>query len=146
LVDRRSLLPDLFNEEEIVVFDDLKDAREKIDHFLWDEKGRRQYAEKAHRRVLKEHTYDLRMKELLGTLYEQGLEVRRPDLDHGKETGGSLPPELRQYVSHSSSPSVPRLEEIVERIRRKKEVTWEDRVFLTLMAFKEEAGCKISSW
>jgi spore maturation protein CgeB len=146
LVDRRSLLPDLFDEEEIVVFDDLKEAKEKIEHFLGDEKDRRRYAEKAHQRVLREHTYNLRMKEMLGTLYEQGLEVRRRDLGEGEKKGGSLPPELREYVSQSSNHSIPELEEIVEMIRRKKEVTWEDRVFLTLMAFKEEAGCKISSW
>jgi spore maturation protein CgeB len=146
LVDRRSLLPDLFNEQEIVVFDDLKDAKEKIDHFLSDEKDRRRYAEKAHQRVLREHTYSLRMKELLGTLYEQGLEGRRAEFGHGQERGETFPPELREYLCQYSNHSVPDLEEIVRAIRRKKEVTWEDRVFLTLMAFKEEAGCKISSW
>jgi spore maturation protein CgeB len=146
LVDRRSLLPDLFNEQEIVVFDDLKDAKEKIDHFLGDEKARCRYAEEAHQRVLREHTYSLRMKELLGTLYERGLERRRPGLGHGQKTDESFPPELREYLSQYSSHSVPELEEIVGAIRKKKEVTWEDRVFLTLMAFKEEAGCKISSW
>jgi spore maturation protein CgeB len=146
LVDRRSLLPDLFNEQELVVFDDLKEAREKIDHFLGDENERRRYAEKAYQRVLREHTYDLRMKELIGTLYEQGLEGRRPGPGPGRGTEESFPAELCVYLSPSSDHSVPELEEIVEMIRRKKEVTWEDRVFLTLIAFKEEAGCKISSW
>jgi len=146
LVDRRSLLPDLFNEQELVVFDDLKDAREKIEHFLGDPHERRRYAERAYQRVLKEHTYDLRLKELIGTLYEQGLEGGRREIGPGRRRDESFPPELRAYLSPSSNHSVPELEEIVEMIRRKKEITWEDRVFLTLMAFKEEAGCKISSW
>jgi spore maturation protein CgeB len=146
LVDRRSLLPDLFNEQELVVFDGLKDAREKIDHFLGDEKERRRYAERAYQRVLREHTYDLRMKELIGILYEQGLEGRRAERGSDRGRDESFPPELRTYLSPSSNHAVPELEEIVEMIRGKKEVTWEDRVFLTLMAFKEEAGCKISSW
>jgi hypothetical protein len=34
---------------------------------------------------------------------------------------------------------------VVAMIRNKKEVSWEDRLFLTLMAFKEEAECRISS-
>ena len=38
------------------------------------------------------------------------------------------------------------LEEVVAMIGEKKQLSWEDRVFLTLMAFKEEAGCRISSW
>ena len=58
----------------------------------------------------------------------------------------SCPPELREYLSPFSDRSLPELEEVVAMIGEKKQLGWEDRVFLTLMAFKEEAGCKISSW
>ena len=145
LVDRRSLLGELFNEEEIVVFDDLKDAREKILHYLDHEEERLEYAHRGRERVLKEHTYDLRMKELLGTLYEAGLEGTRPRRDPVEEFDRSCPIELREYLARFSSGAVPELEEVVSKIREQAKVTREDRVFLTLMAFKEEAGCKISS-
>ena len=42
--------------------------------------------------------------------------------------------------------SLPELEEVVAMIAEKKQLSREDRVFLTLLAFKEEAGCRISSW
>jgi spore maturation protein CgeB len=146
LVDRRSLLPEVFGEQEIAVFDDVKDGREKIRYFLDREQDRREFAEKGRRRVLKEHTYSLRMKELLGTLYELGMEGNRRKTVQRERVDASCPPELREYLAPFSGPSLPELEEVVAMIGEKKQLSWEDRVFLTLMAFKEEAGCRISSW
>jgi spore maturation protein CgeB len=146
LVDRRSLLPEVFNEQEIVVFEDLKDAREKIRHFLDREDVRNEFAERGRRRVLREHTYTLRMKELLGTLYELGMEGKTEKVDRGKREDASCPPELEEYLAPFSGRPLPELEEVVAMIGEKRELSWEDRVFLTLMAFKEEAGCRISSW
>jgi spore maturation protein CgeB len=146
LVDRRSLLPEVLSEEEVVVFEDLKDGREKIRHFLDRDRDRLEYAEKGRRRVLAEHTYSLRMKELLGTLYELGIKGTRKDAAHEATEGVSWPPELRDYLAPFSGRPLPELEEVVAMIGEKKELNYQDRVFLTLMAFKEEAGCKISSW
>jgi spore maturation protein CgeB len=145
-VDRRSLLPEVFGEQEIAVFEDVKDGREKIRYFLDREQDRREFAEKGRRRVLKEHTYSLRMKELLGTLYELGMEGNRRKTVQRERVDASCPPELREYLAPFSGPSLPELEEVVAMIGEKKQLSWEDRVFLTLMAFKEEAGCRISSW
>jgi spore maturation protein CgeB len=146
LVDRRNLLPEVFSEQEIVVFEDLKDGREKIRHYLDRGQDRREFAEKGRRRVLTEHTYSLRMKELLGTLYELGMKGERRNAAHGERVDALCPPELREYLSPFSGRSLPALEEVVAMIGEKKQLSWEDRVFLTLMAFKEEAGCRISSW
>lgn len=145
LVDRRSLLPELFTDEELVVFDDLKDAKEKVRYFLDHESDRCLYAERGRMRVLRDHTYPLRMKELLGILYEEGLEAPNSDRGRGEEREAFCPPDLRAYLSEFCDQSIPELEELVAMIRKRKELRWEDRVFLTLMAFKEEAGCKISS-
>lgn len=130
LVDRRALLEEVFAPGEIAVFENLKDARQKIRHFLEHQDEREAYGRRGRRRVLEEHTYDLRMRELIGVLYANGLESRH---ERG-ETG------CRDGRAHAGE-----LEEIVAQIRTKTEVTWEDRVFLTLMAFKEEAGCRASS-
>jgi spore maturation protein CgeB len=146
LVDRRSLLVELFTDEELVVFHDLKDAKEKIHHFLDHEKDRRLYAERARLRVLKEHTYPLRMQELLGILYEEGMEAPHREQDGGEAGDASCPPELRAYLSEFSGEAIPDLEKLVAMIQKKDVLCWEDRLFLTLMAFKEEASCKISSW
>ncbi len=146
LVDKRSMLPEVFDDREVVVFEGLKDAREKIDHFLDREEERLAFAERGRRRVLAEHTYLLRMKELLGTLFEHGFQGRSREKGRGRGEAASCPPELREYLAPFAAGPFPELEEVVRLIGEKKQLCWEDRVFLTLMAFKEEAGCRISSW
>ena len=65
LVDRRSLLGELFKEDELETFSDIGELRDKIDHYLKDGPGRNSFAQKARQRVLAEHTYQARMEELL---------------------------------------------------------------------------------
>jgi spore maturation protein CgeB len=68
LVDRRSLLGELFAEDELETFSDIGELRGKIDHYLNDAQGRNCFAHKARQRVLAEHTYQVRMDELLATM------------------------------------------------------------------------------
>ncbi len=146
LVDKRSMLREVFTDQEVAVFEGLRDAKEQIRYFLDHEEDRLAVAERGRRRVLSEHTYVLRMKELLGTLYEQGFQgsLREPG-PHG-DVNAPVPSELKEYLEPFSGQPLPELEAVVETIAQKKQLCWEDRVFLTLMAFKEEAGCRISSW
>ena len=69
LVDRRSLMPELFNLEgpdaELVVFDAIEECSDMIHDWLYDDAGRIQIAERARGRVLAEHTYVHRMRTLL---------------------------------------------------------------------------------
>ena len=65
LVDRRSLLADLFTEDELVTFGDLSDLRDKINHYLTNPEQRLAIARKGRDRVMIEHTYQSRMEELL---------------------------------------------------------------------------------
>ena len=74
------------------------------------------------------------------------MEGSRRNAGRGRQVDTSCPPELREYLAPFSGRSLPELEEVVALIEEKKQIGWEDRVFLTLMAFKEEAGCRISSW
>jgi len=68
LVDRRSLLPDLFAEDELETFGSLPELRDKIDHFLADPEAGQASAAKSRARVLAEHTYQARMEELLALM------------------------------------------------------------------------------
>jgi len=68
LVDRRSLLDELFADDELETFSSLPELREKIDHYMQDEPGRRRLADKGRQRVLAEHTYRHRMEELLAVM------------------------------------------------------------------------------
>lgn len=68
LVDRRGLLPELFEPGELATFGDLEELREKIDRYLADEPGRQALATQGRERVLAEHTYERRIEELLATM------------------------------------------------------------------------------
>lgn len=68
LVDRRALLPELFDEGELETFGCLDEAREKISRFLADPEERRQVAGRGMARVLAEHTYEHRMAELVALM------------------------------------------------------------------------------
>ena len=74
LVDERSLLPDLFATNELVRFTAVAEVPSLIRTWLNDVSGRRAIAEAARRRVLAQHTYEHRMRELLAT-----IGVHQPD-------------------------------------------------------------------
>ncbi|MDR1242920.1 MAG: glycosyltransferase [Deltaproteobacteria bacterium] len=65
LVDERTLLPELFAEDEIGSFSTLEDLKNKLDYYLQRPEEREAIAERGRARVLKEHTYQARMKTLL---------------------------------------------------------------------------------
>ncbi len=70
LVDERSELFGLFDvEKELITFKDSKDLMGKIDHYLKFPKERKNIAAASRARVLKEHTFSHRMKELLIQIY-----------------------------------------------------------------------------
>jgi spore maturation protein CgeB len=66
LVDRRSLLPELFGEDELAQFGDLAELRDGLAFFLAHPEARAGYAARARERALREHTYARRLETLLG--------------------------------------------------------------------------------
>jgi spore maturation protein CgeB len=68
LVDRRSLLGELFTEGEMEQFGTLPELRDLIDHYLHHPHERAGFADRGRRRVLAEHTYDRRMEEFLALI------------------------------------------------------------------------------
>ena len=65
LVDERSLLPELFADDELATFRSMDELKDKIDYYLSHEEERQALAEKSQARVLKDHTYRQRMAALL---------------------------------------------------------------------------------
>ena len=66
LVDKRTLMPDeAFDEGELAHFENLEDLDRKIGYFLAHPEERESYVEKARARVLKYHTYEVRMQSLI---------------------------------------------------------------------------------
>ncbi len=68
LSDDRSLMPELFADDEVVRFKQAADVPALIGRWLSDAPGRRKVAEAARARVLREHTYRHRAQELLSTI------------------------------------------------------------------------------
>ncbi len=104
LADRRPALEGLFEAgEEIIVFDDMGDLRSKAAYYLDDPEERNRIAERGRQRVLREHTYENRMKEMLEVIAARGL--RQPRwLEEGdglqgliREAGSDA--ELGKYLS-----------------------------------------------
>jgi spore maturation protein CgeB len=65
LVDRRSLMPEAFDDGELAHFESLEDLDRKIGHFLAHPEERDSYVERARARVLRDHTYEVRMQSLI---------------------------------------------------------------------------------
>ncbi len=65
IVDKRLLLHELFAPDELVTFDSADELVSLIKNFLTNDQARQEYASKAYRRAIKEHTYLHRMKTLL---------------------------------------------------------------------------------
>jgi spore maturation protein CgeB len=69
LVDNRSLLAELFSEDELVTFENESELKDKIKYFLSNPHERIPYIENAYRKVISEHTYAHRVKSMLEYMY-----------------------------------------------------------------------------
>ncbi len=98
-------------ESELPTYKDLRELRSKIDHYLEHPEERKEIAEKARKRALKDHTYEKRAQQMLDLILEEygtrilrkGIRVQHtmeeaasrigPDTELGKYLG-SLPADL----------------------------------------------------
>ncbi len=86
LVDRRSLLEELFVEgSELVVYDDIEDLRNKIEYYRQHPGEREEIANAGYQRVMRDHTYTRRMEQLLAEVAR-----RYPDLFRQAESPNSV--------------------------------------------------------
>ena len=116
LVDERTLLPGLFTSDEVVSFPHSEDVPQLIRRWLADKDGRRCSAEASRRRVLKDHTYQHRVKELLTTV---GLS--QPDRIGSILRGDRLVSGLKERVT-----SVPELIPLLDRFPMGQRVELKD--------------------
>ena len=80
LVDRRGLMPELFGDDELAMFDSMEELKEKISYYKNRPEERKAMAAKARTRALAEHTYAIRMQRLLDFVRERipGFGRRKP--------------------------------------------------------------------
>ena len=97
LVDRRSLMPEAFAEDELATFGSMAELQEKIDYYLAHAEEREAIAQRGQARVLREHTYGARMQSLLDFVAERLPGWPRPRATVQAAEG--LPPELAQDIA-----------------------------------------------
>jgi spore maturation protein CgeB len=138
LVDRRSLLAELFSDGEMAQFESLRELRERIDYYLERPQERRCFAEAGRKRVLAEHTYDRRMEELLALiLVENGemaekLRLRREGYSLLHEETGSQEG-LNELLNRLPEGAAPNLENIYSALRvGEGELSRAEKIFLAL--------------
>lgn len=146
LSDERSLFPDLFTDQEVVRFRRVEDVPTLIRTWLSDPDRRRAVAEAARRRVMRDHTYAHRMKELLAS-----IGVRHPDrigtLLHGNRNAGALAaraasvPELFTLLRQFPPGQRVELKDVADRIRATgagRELKREELLVLLLDSYRAE--------
>lgn len=146
LVDERSLLPDLFADNEMVRFTAVAEIPSLIRTWLVDVSGRRTIAEAARRRVLAQHTYEHRMRELLAT-----IGVHQPDrtgaIVRGDHNAGVLTqradasPELAALLRRFPTDQRVELQDVAAQIKAKgvgHELAREELLILMLDSYRAE--------
>jgi spore maturation protein CgeB len=141
LVDRRSGLEGLFEvNEELIVFDDLDDLREKISYYLNHPDERDEIIQKGRDRLQRDHTYENRMKEMLKYIEEKGFEPseRAGDGEEAKrmikEAGADT--ELGKYLSIFAGRDRVKLPDIIEEINSGDgDVSKPEKMFLLMREF-----------
>ncbi|MBE0603590.1 MAG: glycosyltransferase [Deltaproteobacteria bacterium] len=141
LVDSRSGLPGFFRVgEEVACFDDLDDLRAKIVRYLADPEERKAVAERGRRRVLRDHTYERRMEEMIWFMIRSGLRLpwreMREREDPGRLVGKAGPDtELGLYLARFAGARSLKLKDVVREIRSGGgDLSRVERIFLAMEA------------
>lgn len=147
LVDDRSLCAELFTPEEMIRFSRVEEVRPAIEKWLADPDGRQASAEAARQRVLREHTYEHRMKDLLAH-----IGVQQPDrvgaVLAGHRAAASLvqraagTPELAGMLSRFPAGQRVELKDVAAHIRARKAgqaLAREELLILMLDSYRAES-------
>lgn len=117
LVDQRKYLPEKFQlNSEVITFSSLQDFREKAFYYLEKPEERRRIADAARQRVLKEHTYENRMQEMLGVIASRDA--------NWLPKGGGLPT-AEEIIQQEGNPDS-ELSKIMQRFVNRGPLTLED--------------------
>jgi spore maturation protein CgeB len=146
LVDKRSLLPELFTSDEVSCFQRTEDVPQLIRRWLADSDARRAFAEASRRRVLQHHTYRHRMQDLLAMLglHQPG---RIGSILRGERSAGGLTeratavPELVPLLSRFPSGQRVELKDLAADIRARapgRQLDREELLILMLDSYRAE--------
>ncbi|WP_432736319.1 CgeB family protein [Maridesulfovibrio sp. FT414] len=120
LVDRRTLMEDAFTEGELAHFDSLEDLDHKIRYFLANPEERQAYASRGRERVLRDHTYTVRMQSLIdftAETYPQWPAARSNDDVFGPDFPEELKNDTMQLIKKLGLPVKVGFDDLVKAVR-----------------------------
>jgi spore maturation protein CgeB len=123
LVDRRSLLPELFADDEMATFGSMEELFQKIDYFLAHPEEREGFAARARTRVLRDHTYVRRMQTLIDFIAAKrpGWPAERDvPADWATELDEDLRSELKELLGRLQLPLTSSFKDVVWAIRQQR--------------------------
>jgi len=141
LVDKRSLLSEIFIEdEEIVTFQSIEELKNKIDYYLIHEEERRAIAERGRKKVLEKHTYQHRIKQMLETIISGNDNFRKKIISQNEQNQAIFEAindkELEAFLTEIPMNQKNSLTFMAELIRNKKsDVKKHEGIIMTLETF-----------
>jgi len=147
LVDFRKDLPEQFEpERELVTFRDAREIAPLIRHYLDHPAERKQIANAGRERVLRDHTYDLRMTSALDYIFSH--ETTRASRRHPNHIDNLLieakdKPDLVALLETLKGRGVVTLDDIIEQIKQSDgDLTDAETIFLLMYEFRRWAAEK----
>jgi spore maturation protein CgeB len=142
LVDERQCLGELFDtKSELATFSSTRELPAKIDYFLANPDQRSSIAQRARERVLRQHTYEHRMKELIEVIEAANLNLHKRSINHPAELVRRVGPNtelgkfLGQFLDEDDELT---LDKIADHIRKGRgELTDVEGIFLLMKEFRD---------
>ncbi|NOY65007.1 MAG: glycosyltransferase [Nitrospirae bacterium] len=144
LVDTRESLSEFFDiGKEIETFKSLNELRKKIDYYLSHPEERVEIAEAGYRRVLKEHTYEIRLEEMIDFIMRHDFNLpawteKEIFVDEIMESNG-YNNELKEFFKQLKDKGRVTFEEIIEHIRDSEgDLSEAEKIFLFMNEVKNQ--------
>lgn len=120
IVDKRTLMPELFAEDELATFNDIEEFYDKIDYYLKDKDAMEKIIKKSRERVLKDHTYEKRMERLLTYILDNFGPW--PSQSDQAELSSQFPKEIHEKIKELAkkfglSPAA-QFDDVIARLRK----------------------------
>ena len=113
-------MSDLFNKDELAVFDSMEELLELIPYYLANEDKRTEIAKKAQTKVLAEHTYQHRMQTLIDFIAQKktGWPVKKNRYEQlAKDLPQELGNELAQMLDRLHMPQDAAFSDVIWAVR-----------------------------
>lgn len=141
LVDRRTLMPELFRPDELAVFDDVATLKDMIGHYLAEPEERSAMAGRARCRVLQDHTYKARMVTLLEFAKQRfaGWPAARDEYQWPEDMPADLQKDLEKLMRDLALPQGTDFYTLADAVRAKSGVlTPAESAILFLSEWKKQ--------